>query len=273
MHFRTQRRRRPFKDANAIQEPAFDKATWSVGRNSQFHQHSTTRSHQLEYLQSRIPKSTVSDQGPGARWHSSTMPNCILCMRCLHVPSCSISYLSAHEYLHRCSAHFSWDAAAINLAFRPGSRSSAPPASSSSAPYAQYSPYMHQHHVWNASTKMWLRSQLHHLLLLRLAQVDLPPALSVKLQTAVLAPKGARARARARATAVSWETCGNSSCAAHTFTTPPSTKPTFSRGSTRCQSRHGTTKTTFKGFQDYQEDVRRGAMISSSARAQDTVAR
>ena len=133
-------------------------------------------------------------------------------MRCLHVPSCSVSYLSAHEYLHRCSAHFSWDAAAINLAFRPGSRSSAPPASSSSAPYAQYSPYMHQHHVWNASTKMWLRSQLHHLLLLRLAQVDLPPALSVKLQTAVLAPKGARARARARATAVSWETCGNSSC-------------------------------------------------------------
>jgi hypothetical protein len=57
---------------------------------------------------------------------------------------------------------------------------------------------------------MWLRSQLHHLLLLRLAQVDLPPALSVKLQTAALAPKGARARARAAA--VSWETCGNSSC-------------------------------------------------------------
>ena len=192
MYFRTQRRRRPFKDANAIQEPAFDKATWSVvGQNSQSHQHSTTRSHQLEYLQSRIPKSTVSDQGPGARWHSSTMPNCILCMRCLHIPSCSVSYLSAHEYLNRCSAHFTWDAAAINLAFRPGSRGSAPPASSSSALYAQYSPYMHQHHVWNASTKMWLRSQLHHLLLLRLAQVDLPPALSVKLQTAALAPKGA----------------------------------------------------------------------------------
>ena len=265
MYFRTQRRRRPFKDANAIQEPAFDKATWSVvGQNSQSHQHSTTRSHQLEYLQSRIPKSTVSDQGPGARWHSSTMPNCILCMRCLHIPSCSVSYLSAHEYLNRCSAHFTWDAAAINLAFRPGSRGSAPPASSSSALYAQYSPYMHQHHVWqwNASTKMWLRSQLHHLLLRRLAQVDLPPALSVKLQTAALAPKGARARARAAA--VSWETCGNSSCPyVHDATVYQANLQ--SRLNALSESSWDD-KDDIQGLPGlYQEDVRRGAMISSMA--------